>query len=165
MRNQYARLLLANLFLASVSSGCLSTKPQSDFTPSAQAYGEPDANSKLELPPKESARACLAAAQMLEKKGQSREAAFEYEKARANDSSLNKTVCRRLAVLYDRLGDFEKACENTKRPWQSILRTRPCSTMRVIATIATATGHWLKTIFGRPLKSSRTTKRPGSIWE
>ena len=109
MRIQHARLLAAGLFLVSFSSGCLTTKPQNDLFSAPQANAESDANSKLELPPKRASEACLAAAQLLERKGQCKEAAFEYEKARANDSSLNKTVCRRLAVLYDRVGDFDKA--------------------------------------------------------
>ncbi len=73
------------------------------------ATDETDANQKLELPAKEAARACLATAQVLDKQGQFVEAAFEYEKAVASDQSLNKTVCRRLAVIYDHLGNFAKA--------------------------------------------------------
>ena len=46
---------------------------------------------------------------MLEKQGKFREAAFEYEKARANDPSMSNAICPRLAVLYDHLGEFEKA--------------------------------------------------------
>ena len=57
-----------------------------------------------ELPPKEAARACFAAAEELQKGGQVEQAIALYEKARRNDPSL-KSVAHRLAVLYDAYGD------------------------------------------------------------
>jgi Tfp pilus assembly protein PilF len=61
-----------------------------------------------ELPPAETTRVCLTTADELFKKGQDREAIALYEKARKVDPK-QKQVCRRLAVLYDRQGDFQRA--------------------------------------------------------
>jgi Tfp pilus assembly protein PilF len=112
MRNNCSRMLLAGFVTASLS-GCLTTKPESLDSFGQEA--EMDANRKLELPAKQASRACLATAQMLDKQGKWTEAVFEYEKARTNDESLNKYVCRRLAVLYDNLGDFAKADREYER--------------------------------------------------
>jgi tetratricopeptide (TPR) repeat protein len=92
------------LAVVSLAGGCLSTNSSGDFSD-----GNADASSKLELPPREKAKACLNAGQVFEKQSSWREAAFEYESARKADPSLDKTLCRRLAVIYDRLGDFDKA--------------------------------------------------------
>jgi Tfp pilus assembly protein PilF len=108
MRNNYSRFVLAGFVAACLSSGCVTTQPDG-FDSRLGLADESDANKKLELPAKDAARACLATAQLLDKQGKCAEAAFEYEKAIANDQSLNKTVCRRLAVIYDHLGDFAKA--------------------------------------------------------
>jgi Flp pilus assembly protein TadD len=65
-----------------------------------------------ELPPKQAAVACLAAAKELDQKGSGpdaiKQAVALYEKARTLDPSA-AGVGRRLAVLYDLLGDFSKA--------------------------------------------------------
>lgn len=66
-----------------------------------------------ELPPKQAAHACLAAAREIDQKGNGadsvKQAVALYEKARALDPSTAEGVGRRLAVLYDTLGDFNKA--------------------------------------------------------
>jgi Tfp pilus assembly protein PilF len=59
------------------------------------------------LAPEKAAQACVAAAQSLEQKGYEAEAIAEYERARQFNASI--PVARRLAVLYDRQGEVEKA--------------------------------------------------------
>ncbi len=77
----------------------------------SKAPAEPPEVSKRpqgELPPKEAARACMAAAEELQNNGHLPQAALLYEKARANDPSL-KSVSHRLAVVYDAQGDSTRA--------------------------------------------------------
>jgi Tfp pilus assembly protein PilF len=109
MRINFSRFVLGPLVAACLSSGCMTTKPDSFDSRLGTAAEMDDANKKLELPAKDASRACLATAQLLDKQGKCAEAAFEYEKAIVNDPSLSKTLCRRLAVIYDYLGDFAKA--------------------------------------------------------
>ena len=61
-----------------------------------------------ELPPKEAARACMVAAEELQKNGHTQQAILLYEKARNNDPSL-KSVSHHLAVLYDAQGDSTRS--------------------------------------------------------
>lgn len=71
----------------------------------------------VELPAKDSARLCIKTAQELEKAGATEEAVSEatkeaiglYEKARSLDPTTAKHAGRRLAVLYDRIGESTKA--------------------------------------------------------
>jgi Flp pilus assembly protein TadD len=97
---------------ALAGAGCVNTS--SSLKPQVAETGisleEIDPEQKLELPPKEKAKASMATAQMLDKRGKANEAIALYERARALDSSYNR-VCRRLAVLYDRYGNFTKADE------------------------------------------------------
>jgi tetratricopeptide (TPR) repeat protein len=73
------------------------------------ATGAPKAaGDNKELPRLETARVCLVTADALFAKGKDREAISLYEKARVTDPS-QKQVCRRLAVLYDRQGDFQRS--------------------------------------------------------
>lgn len=73
----------------------------------------PDAGAptpKPELPAREAAKACFAAAVEMEKNGAPEEAVKLYEKARASDpAAYGKTASRRLAVMYDQVGEFSKA--------------------------------------------------------
>lgn len=72
----------------------------------------PDAGGHVppaELPPKDAAVACLAAAQDLDRNGKVPEAILLYEKARSHDPKTTAAATRRLAVLYDLAGDFDKA--------------------------------------------------------
>ena len=87
--------------------GCQVPLPSGSLLPPVGGDGPAHADAK-ELPPTETARVCLATADALFAKGQDREAAALYEKARQADPH-QKQVCRRLAVLYDRLGDFPAA--------------------------------------------------------
>ena len=74
----------------------LSQSPDGESTASKQSHEE--------LPPKEAARACLAAAEELQNNGHVEQAIVLYEKARRNDPGLT-TVSHHLAVLYDAQGD------------------------------------------------------------
>jgi Tfp pilus assembly protein PilF len=69
---------------------------------------------------KEAALACLRTAEAFEKNGKEAEAIHGYELARQQDSSLVQ-ASRRLAVLYDRQGDFAKA----EAEYQRALKTFP----------------------------------------
>src|SRR5205823_1712687 len=66
------------------------------------------AKAPTELPPKEAAKACLATAEELQQQGCDREAALLFERARQLDPKQTR-ICRNLAMLYDRQGDFAKA--------------------------------------------------------
>jgi tetratricopeptide (TPR) repeat protein len=68
-----------------------------------------------ELPAGESAKLCFTTAETLEKGGKDGEAIGLYEKARLLDKHLNTEVTRRLAVLYDRCGEFDKALDEYRR--------------------------------------------------
>lgn len=97
--------LLAGLIVG--VSGCASfwdSKQSENSLPSLGVSGRP----APELPPSESAKVCLATAEALEKGGKDREAIGLYEKARAINPGL-KHVSRRLAVLYDRTLQHDKA--------------------------------------------------------
>jgi Tfp pilus assembly protein PilF len=73
------------------------------------------------LPPEEDARANIAVAQSLETGGNDREAISHYERARNLQPSSYQWVCRRLAVLYDRVGDTYRA----EREYQKAYRLQP----------------------------------------
>lgn len=70
---------------------------------------EPPAETSVELPARESARVCLRTAAEFEKNGQAEEAVRLFEKARELDPKWAQEAGRRLAVLYDTLGEFGKA--------------------------------------------------------
>lgn len=70
-----------------------------------------DASGGLEtadLPQREATKVCLTTASKMESAGHTREAILLYEKARQNDPSLG-TLAHRLALLYDRSGDADRA--------------------------------------------------------
>jgi len=69
---------------------------------------QPGNPAATELNPQQAALLALAAAEALEKKGYTAEAIQQYENARVHDPQL-KTVARRLAVLYDKQGDAQRA--------------------------------------------------------
>ncbi len=71
-----------------------------------------------ELPPKEAARACMAAAEELQNGGQTQQAILLYEKARSKDPSL-KSVAHRLAVLYDAQGDGARSLSEYNKALES----------------------------------------------
>jgi Tfp pilus assembly protein PilF len=82
--------------------GCVSFP----FRPAAPP--EPEQPVALELPPAQAAEVCLATAREMEKAGNEPEAILQYEKARQNSPKLTQ-VSRRLAVLYDRQCNYERA--------------------------------------------------------
>lgn len=74
--------------------------------------GPEGANAPIEeLPTKQSAQVCLYTAQEFDRNGRAPEAIALYEKARMLQPDLDKKLCRRLAVLYDQLGNEAKADE------------------------------------------------------
>ncbi len=85
----------------------------------------PDATAKapapVELPIREGARLCLRTAQEYEKNGQTEDAIRLYEKARTSDPATAKIASRRLAVLYDKVGEFTKAGEE----YNALMRANP----------------------------------------
>lgn len=68
-----------------------------------------------ELPPKDSAYVCVMTAQEFEKAGRVPEALVLYEKALALQPTLDKKISRRMAILYDQVGEFSKADEGFAR--------------------------------------------------
>jgi Tfp pilus assembly protein PilF len=101
--------------LLGLCAGC-QTAPLSGPGGSAPLTGGPRRAEK-DLPPEQSARLCLATAQEMEKGGAEAQAIALYEKARKDDPRQEQ-VCRRLAVLYDRLGNCQKSLEEYQRALQ-----------------------------------------------
>ncbi len=111
-------LALACLALASgcATSNILSTGWFGASRPPADD-AELSSGDHEELPPKEAARTCLAAAEEMQNTGHIDQAIALFEKARSKDPGL-KSVAHHLAVLYDAQGDsvrslaeFTKAAE------------------------------------------------------
>jgi Tfp pilus assembly protein PilF len=102
------RFLLLGLFGFISWLGCaspgFSPLPTSSLANSSDSESAASRQPHGELPPKEAAQACLAAAEELQNSGHADQAIVLYEKARKNDPSL-KFVSHHLAVLYDAQGD------------------------------------------------------------
>lgn len=75
----------------------------------------------VELPAKEKAQVCLRTAQFFEKEGRVEDAIRMYEQARATDPALQRPASRRLAVLYDKLGDFTRSTAE----YEALLKDHP----------------------------------------
>jgi tetratricopeptide (TPR) repeat protein len=76
--------------------------------PALPTHSDPAALGKAPpLPPRKTAEVCLSVGESLEKAGHDVEAIGQYEKARQENPSLH--LERRLAVLYDKVGDHQKA--------------------------------------------------------
>ena len=107
-----SRIALVGLLGFAAFVGCtnpgLTPWKSGSLASSSEGESAESKQSKEELPPKEAARACLAAAEELQKGGHSEQAILLYEKARRNDPGL-KTVAHHLAVLYDLQGDSTKS--------------------------------------------------------
>ena len=96
------RFYFAGLLLLASCLGCTAVS----LVPSQLAgLSKPAAE---ELPPKEAARACMAAAEQLQNGGHIEQAIELYEKARTHDPSL-KSIAHHLAVLYDAQGDSARS--------------------------------------------------------
>jgi len=120
MRPRHGWLILLGAALA--AAGCQDLPPRATAETAVGGGAAAGGADGKELPPAEAARVCLATADLLFRKGQDREAAVLYEKARTADPR-QKQVCRRLAVLYDRLGDFPAA----EAEYQKALKLYPKS--------------------------------------
>lgn len=114
MRTLSWQAALVGLTLSILSAGCLSTRDAVVESVQAKTQDNFDASQQLELPQREKAKAQLATAQMLDKGNKVDEAIKLYEMARSLNSSYTH-VCRRLAVLYDRQGNFAKANEEYEK--------------------------------------------------
>ena len=110
-------LLLAGL--AALPSGCL-VLPQSDALPLPPPLADVKPTAAAELPAPQSAKVCLATGAFLEKQGYETEALLEYQRARQYDPRL-PGVAWRLAVLYGKLGETEKA----RTEFQTALQEQP----------------------------------------
>jgi tetratricopeptide (TPR) repeat protein len=98
-----------------LTSGCQTFSKQNvpNMAPTNAAMNggtkEPD------LPALDSAKLCFTAADTFEQGGQFGEAIKLYEKSRQEDSRLGVQATRRLAILHDRTGNFDKAIEEYQR--------------------------------------------------
>lgn len=120
------------LAVVAIGLACCLGCATSELTPpnlAGWSKSSPDAdaakNSHDELPPKEAAKACMAAAEELEKGGHAEQAVFLYEKAQSHDPEL-KTVSHRLAAIYDAQGDGVRAWPTTRRPCNRSRRMPTC---------------------------------------
>lgn len=112
MRRSYSLLATAGLL---AFAGCKSAQPGGSpmeglkpallIGPEATSQAAPP----VELPTREAGRLCLRTAQEFEKSGQTEDAIRLYEKARSDDPSTAPVATRRLAVLYDKVGNFAKS--------------------------------------------------------
>jgi Flp pilus assembly protein TadD len=110
--------ILAGLVVCLGPVGCAQVPvlPGAGHTPTEEMTQAPG----KELPADAAARVCLATAQSLERGGKVHEATLLYERARQKDPRLHH-VCRRLAVLYDRQGNFVRA----QQEYEQALRLTP----------------------------------------
>ncbi len=115
---RYVRALLAALAAISPVLGCSTWGHDSTTRPMIPAFSGETAESSRdgdqELPPKQSARACLATAEQMRAKGHVEQAIFLYEKARRDDPTLT-SVAHPLADLYDQQGDGVRALAEYKK--------------------------------------------------
>jgi Tfp pilus assembly protein PilF len=106
-----------------VNGGCLHNMPWSHSDPqSVPALADnatPAGTRERDLPLAQSAQLHLSLADKMEKSGHDAEAVACFEKARQCDSHVQ--VSRRLAPLYDRLGDNKHALEE----YQKALKANP----------------------------------------
>jgi len=119
--------LLAATYLIA-GAGCKSAQPIAgplEGVRPALLIG-PEATSRAaspsDLPVKEAARLCLRTAQEFEKNGQTDDAIRLYEKARTDaPAATGKVAGRRLAVLYDKVGNFTKSAAE----YEILLKAHP----------------------------------------
>ncbi len=112
----------ASVLCLSFCLGCAtSSLAPSQFTGLSKTFAEESdlpKNTSDELPPKDAARACMAAAEELQNNGHTQQAIPLYEKARNYDPSL-KSVSHHLAVLYDAQGDSTRSLAEYNKALES----------------------------------------------
>src|SRR5262245_50850868 len=116
----YAGGVLLGLF--TLLAGC-HVLPGDTSAPSSsvQPNNPPAPANNVELHPDSAAEVCFVTAESLAKAGQDSEAIALFEKAR-HGSAHQHEISRRLAVLYDRQGDFNKAAAEYKQLLQKTPR-------------------------------------------
>ncbi|QEL14376.1 tetratricopeptide repeat protein [Limnoglobus roseus] len=122
-------LAVGSLAVLSAGSGCLHT-PFGDIKVPKSMGGTATSSSNANTitPPtegnltgKQAATLSTTLAEQLEKEGKERDAITYYEKARDSDPANALKASRRLAVLYDRAGDSNKAMHE----FRELLAARP----------------------------------------
>ena len=103
----------AVLLLAVLASGC-HTFGNND-TPLTQTTPTPSSAKNDSLPASETAKLCLTTAEVMEQAEKHQEAIELYEKARRLDERAAAQATRCLAVIYDRIGNFDKALDEYRR--------------------------------------------------
>lgn len=113
-------VLCAGLALAPFLNGCHTPAGQSSLVAPLTSTSTTSraGNKEIDLPSVETAKLCFATGESLEKGGKDSEAIGLYEKARTTDPRLAAEATRRLAVLYDRGGQFDKALDEYRRGLQ-----------------------------------------------
>lgn len=112
--------LAAGLLLVSPTAGCLQSLSLNFLEPNGPTTGASSKASPDELPPKATAEVCVQLGESFEQRGFIVEAALQFEKARSLNSRL-KHLNRRLAVLYARAGETQKAIAE----FQAALKVTP----------------------------------------
>lgn len=98
------------LALACTQVGCFSALNEFGLTPDAPLESS-EKNKETSLPEREQADVCAAVGADLQKAGHFADAIVQFEQARKLNPRKFKHLSRRLAVLYDRVGDERKALE------------------------------------------------------
>jgi Tfp pilus assembly protein PilF len=101
-------------------SGCLSPNRGLQMPGDLPSLADNPAPPTTELPPAKNAQLNWSLGEALEKNGNDADAAACYEKARSQDPRL-PNLARRLAAIYDRLGDSKRALEQ----YQLALKAAP----------------------------------------
>lgn len=110
--------LRSAILLAPIMTGCAWYRPDSpsrDLTDLAAAGGDG------ELGPSDKADLCLATAREFERGGKYGEAAAMYERTKLSRPAQTG-IAHRLAVLYDRVGDHERAARNFQKAFEEAPR-------------------------------------------
>ncbi len=107
------KLWMAGCIMAA-GSGCQMFSSPGAAT-SATSAPTPGNVKERDLPPAEAAKLRFVTAEKLEQGGKFAEAISLYEMARQEDSRIGAQATRRLALLYDRADNFDKALEEYNR--------------------------------------------------
>jgi Tfp pilus assembly protein PilF len=138
VRTKRKRGWLLAALVGGTCGGCVSPHSLPDVTAlpaAARAEGAP----ADELPPRQAAEACLATGKALEQNGHEAEAAAEYERARQLGSA-SPLIGRRLAVLYDRLGEDARSLAEYEQTLKH--QPRDADLLNDLGYFHYARGHW-----------------------